>query len=131
MNEYTNLNGRAALAGAAMASLVGATTDSGEYLSEKVSVGDLWLILDHLIPVVRKHLIEEGQKVGTAPPDLTPDELLVWNNAAVRGFIRDEKKIQAIKEARSLTGMSLKEAKDFVERMEAMRKATGGTAWLL
>lgn len=131
MNEYSNLNGRAALAGSAMASLMEATTDSGEYLSERVSVGDLWLILDHLIPVVRKSLIEEGQKVGTAPADLTPDELLVWNNSAVRGFIRDEKKIQAIKEARSLTGMSLKEAKDFVERMEAMRKATGGTAWLL
>lgn len=131
MNEYTHLNGRAALAGGAMASLVGATTDSGEYLSEKVSVGDLWLILDHLIPVVHKHLMEESRTTGSAPPGLTPDELLVWNNSAVRGFIRDEKKIQAIKEARSLTGMSLKEAKDFVERMEAMRKASGGTAWLL
>jgi hypothetical protein len=131
MNEYTNLNGRAALAGGAMASLVGATTDSGEYLSEKVSVGDLWLILDHLIPVVRKHLIEEDRTMGGAPPDLNSDELLVWGNSAVRGFIRDGQKIQAIKEARSLTGMSLKQAKDFVERMEAMRKATGGTGWLL
>lgn len=119
-----------AMAGEAMSSLLTVRGASDEYITDRLSVADLWLILDHLIPVVRDHLIREGLATDF-PAGLSPQERLVWSTPAVREAIRESKKIQAIKEARSISLMGLKEAKETVEKMEAVFKATGGTRWVL
>jgi ribosomal protein L7/L12 len=131
MNMMNRDEENSLIASSMMAKLLSIKDDKGEYITERLTVADLWRISAIAVPIVREHLSKSAERLGGAPPDLNSDELLVWGNSAVRGFIRDGQKIQAIKEARSLTGMSLKEAKDFVERMEAMRKATGGTGWVL
>jgi hypothetical protein len=120
------------VAAAMMTRLLDIKDEKGEYLTERLTVADLWRISAIAVPVVRENLLEEiGRLKGGVPPGLSADEALVWGSEAVRDHIKGMKKIQAIKEARSISGMGLKEAKETVEKMEATYKASGGVAWVL
>jgi len=120
------------VAAAMMTRLLVIKDEKGEYLTERLTVADLWRISAIAVPVVRENLLEEiGRLKGGVPPGLSADEALVWGSEAVRDHIKGMKKIQAIKEARSISGMGLKEAKETVEKMEATYKASGGVAWVL
>lgn len=125
------------IAGAVMAALIGQIDEEGRSIADRVSVADLWSVLNITIPVVMQTLVEQARTAGaiTFPRGggaklsaLTTDEHLVAGNAAVRKAIVDGKKIQAIKEARAITGIGLKEAKDIVEMMTDFYKKTG--TWL-
>lgn len=113
------------LVGDIMAHLIGVTDDKGEFLTDRLSVSDLWTIINHVVPVVRRGLNESGGM----PPGLTPAERTIWLSPEVRVNITAGRKIVAIKEARTLTGMSLKETKDFVEKMQAAFDRTGSWLW--
>jgi len=120
------------VAAAMMTRLLDIKDEKGEYLTERLTVADLWRISAIAVPVVRENLLEEiGRLKGGVPPGLSADEALAWGSEAVRDHIKGMKKIQAIKEARSISGMGLKEAKETVEKMEATYKASGGVAWVL
>lgn len=123
-----------AVAAELMSKLVGVKNERGEFLADRMSVSDLWQIIEITVPVVRTHLVEEIERLsksGDIPTGLSPDEALVWGNRIVREHIVATRKINAIKEARTISGMSLKEAKETVEKMEATYKASGGIRWVL
>jgi hypothetical protein len=131
MNMMNRDEENSLIASSMMAKLLSIKDDKGEYITERLTVADLWRISAIAVPIVREHLSKSAERLGFVPPGLTADETLVWGNSTVREHILMLRKINAIKEARTITGMSLKEAKDTVERMEATFKATGGTGWVL
>jgi len=96
------------IAGEVMATVMSLTDEDGQSIAERMSVADLWLVIQHAVMTIRR---------DTIPTGLTMDGAMVWTAPAVIEAIRLDKKIVAIKEARNLTGMSLKESKDLVERM--------------
>lgn len=105
-----------AVAGKVMASVMSLTNEDGESIAERMSVADLWLVIERTVQVILTGVgADKGERV---PGDLSGEERLVWFNSEVRTNLRDGKKIQAIKEARSISGLGLKESKDLVERME-------------
>lgn len=93
--------------------------------------------LDEVMPEVSlkdalKHVesIEAKLKIADLPtykdgasvvlPDFAPRTIARWvdSQTAIKFFIADTKKINAIKETRALTGAGLKEAKEGVEAWE-------------
>ena len=114
-DEIDNLKGRLVqmkdndtVAGEVMATVMSLTDEDGKSIAERMSVADLWLVIQHAVMTIRQ---------DTIPADLTMDEAMIWASAKVRTALRSGQKIIAIKEARELTHMSLKESKDVVERM--------------
>jgi ribosomal protein L7/L12 len=100
------------VAGEVMATVMSLTDEHGDSIAERMSVADLWLVIQHAVMTIRR---------DTTPADLSPMEAMVWGNTAVRVALYNGQKIVAIKEARNLTSMSLKEAKDLVERNDRSR----------
>lgn len=102
------------IAGKVMAAVMSLGGEDGQSIAERMSVADLWLVIEHTTQVILAGDVDPTIRV---PLDITGDLRRVWIDPAVRQAIKDERKIVAIKEARAITGMSLKEAKDLVERM--------------
>ena len=96
------------LAGEVMAAVMSFTDENDKGIADRMSVADLWMVIQQTVRIVRQ---------DTTPADLNPMEAMVWGNTAVRVALYNGQKIVAIKEARNLTSMSLKESKDLVERM--------------
>lgn len=118
------------IAGKVMAAVMSTVDSDGQSVGERMLVSDLWMVIQTTTTVVHGHiLMSKGSR--DYPSGLTAEEVKVWTSSLIRDEIRTGRKIQAIKEARMLTSMGLKEAKDLVERMEATYKASGGTRWLL
>lgn len=118
------------IAGKVMAAVMSTVDSDGQSVGERMLVSDLWMVIQTTTTVVHGHiLMSKGSR--DYPSGLTADEVRVWVSPAIRADLVAGRKIQAIKEARMLTSMGLKEAKDLVERMEATYKASGGTRWLL
>lgn len=118
------------IAGAVMAALIGQTDEKGESIADRISVSDLWSILHIVIPTVRLGIArEEAEDALNIPTDLNHSGRLVWANGAVRKYLKDGQKIMAIKEARGISGLGLKEAKDLVERMEATNRSSVVKLW--
>jgi ribosomal protein L7/L12 len=110
-----------ALAGKIMAEVIGAPDGVGD----RIMVGDLWTIVETTVRVVTDDARENGVIQLS-------DTERVRRSRQVRDFIIADKKIQAIKEARMISGMSLKESKDVVEAMQIeyqAAKKSGGAIW--
>lgn len=73
-----------------------------------------------IVELAKKHpmifLKVYGKVSDTADPEL----------AAIKSYLKDGKKIQAIREYRAISGLGLKESKDFVDTLET-RMITSGT----
>lgn len=115
MEGPMNYEEQTMIAGTVVGRLVSMSPDDGGWIGNRLSVQDLWTIASLVIEVASELGTNLHFKV---PADLSSDERKVWLDATVREELKNGRKIQAIKQARSLTMMSLKEAKDIVERMQ-------------
>ena len=109
------------ICGKAMASMIALTDDEGQSIADRISVGDLWAIVNHIVPIVQDNLLPDPRLA------LTPNERKIFSSRTVLEALKNGQKIVAIKEAREITGMTLKDAKDAVEKLEAHLKLHGGT----